>query len=214
MYVPAHFRIDDRAALRAFMRAHAFATLVTVADGAPFATHLPLLVDGAGDELVLRGHVARANPQWRTLEEQDALAVFTGPHAYVSPSWYTVAQSVPTWNYTAVHASGRGRLLTERGAVMDVLCRLTDTEEARFAQPWSVDRLSEDYLDGMRRAIVAFEIPVARLDGKYKLSQNRSAADRTNVSDALGASADPSAREVAELMRAQSLAGREYRPWR
>ncbi len=203
MYVPAHFRIDDRAELRAFMRAHAFATLVTVVDGAPFATHVPLLVDGEDGGLVLRGHVARANPQWRTLEEQDALAIFSGPHAYVSPSWYTVAQSVPTWNYTAVHALGRGRLLSERAEVMDVLRRLTDTEEARFAQAWSVDRLSEDYLEGMRRAIVAFEIPVTRLEGKYKLSQNRSAADQAGVAGALGASADPTAREVAELMRAQ-----------
>ena len=202
MYLPAHFRVDDGATLRAFMRAHAFATLVTVVDGAPFATHLPLLVDGDGDELVLRGHVARANPQWRTLAEQDALAIFSGPHAYVSPAWYTVAQSVPTWNYTAVHASGRGRLLTERDDVMDVLRRLTDGEEANFAQPWSMDRLSEESVDGMRRAIVAFAIPVARLDGKYKLSQNRSAADRTGVADALLTSRDAGASEVAELIRA------------
>jgi transcriptional regulator len=202
VYVPAHFRIDDRAELRAFMRAHAFATLVTVVDGAPFATHIPLLIGGEDDALVLRGHVARANPQWRTLEEQDALAIFSGPHAYVSPSWYTAAQSVPTCNYTAVHALGRGRLLSERAEVMDVLRRLTDAEEARFARPWSMERLSDDYLEGMRRAIVAFEIPVTRLEGKYKLSQNRSAADRAGVADALGASADPAAREVAELMRA------------
>ncbi len=203
MYVPAHFRIDDVATLRAFMRAHAFAALVTVVNGAPFATHLPLLIDGEGDELVLRGHVARANPQWRTLEDQDALAIFSGPHAYVSPSWYTVAESVPTWNYATVHAIGRGRLLTERTGVMDVLRRLTDGEEARFEQPWSIDRLTEDYVDGMRRAIVAFEIPVTRLEGKYKLSQNRIPADRTGVAEALTASGDPTARDVALLMRVQ-----------
>ncbi len=113
MYVPGHFRVDDPETLRAFMRAHAFATLVTVVDGAPFATHVPFLVDDAkgGEEaagLVLRAHVARANPQWRTLEEQDALVIFSGPHAYVSPAWYGAAESVPTWNYTAVHAYGAG----------------------------------------------------------------------------------------------------------
>ncbi len=202
MYVPAHFRVDDRATLRAFMRAHAFATLVTVVDGAPFATHVPLLVDGEGDAIVLRGHVARANPQWRTLEEQEALAVFSGPHAYISPSWYAAAQSVPTWNYTAVHALGRGRLVTERAGVLDVLRRLTDTEESRFAEPWSMERLSEDYVEGMMRAIVAFEIPVARLEGKYKLSQNRGDADRNGVAGALAASDDPATRGVAALMDA------------
>jgi transcriptional regulator len=202
VYVPAHFRIDDSLVLRAFMRAHAFATLVTVVDGAPFATHLPLLVDGEGDAFVLRGHVARANPQWRTLEEQDALAIFSGPHAYVSPAWYTVEQSVPTWNYTTVHALGRGRLLTERADVMDVLRRLTDTEEGRFARPWSMDRLTDDYVESMRRAIVAFEIPVTRLEGKYKLSQNRGGADRDSVADALATSDDPAARGVAALMGA------------
>jgi transcriptional regulator len=203
VYVPAHFRIDDDATLHAFMRAHAFATLVTLVDGAPFATHLPLLVDadGDGDELILRGHIARANPQWETLEDQDALAIFSGPHAYVSPTWYTSAQNVPTWNYTAVHALGRGRVLTERADVMDVLRRLTDREEARFTQPWSIERLPEDYVESLRRAIVAFEIPVTRLEGKYKLSQNRSAADQTGVADTLGASIDPTAREVAALMR-------------
>jgi transcriptional regulator len=205
VYVPAHFRLDDPAVLRAFMRAHAFATLVTVVDGAPFATHLPVLVDDdergeAGTGLVLRAHVARANPQWQTLEEQDALVMFTGPHAYVSPSWYTVVPSVPTWNYTAAHAYGRGRILTERDDVLDLLRRLTDKEEAGFARPWSVDRLSDEYVDTMMRAIVAFAIPVARIEGKYKLSQNRSADDRAGVTEALARSSDGTARDVATLM--------------
>lgn len=203
MYVPASFRIADAGTLRAFMKAHAFATLVTMVDGAPFATHLPILVDGEGDEVVLRGHVARANPQWRTLEEQDAMVIFTGPHGYVSPAWYATVPSVPTWNYTAVHAYGRARILTERDDVWDTLRRLTDAEEARFAQPWSIDRLSEEYVDGMRAAIVAFAIPVARLDGAYKMSQNRTAADRGGVAAALAASPDPTARDLAALMHDQ-----------
>ncbi len=206
MYVPGHFRLDDPAALRAFMRAHAFATLVTLVDGAPFATHLPVLVDDApgegGPELVLRAHVARANPQWRALAEQDALVIFSGPHAYVSPAWYTVAESVPTWNYTAVHAYGRGCILAEPDAVRDVLRRLTDANEAGFAQPWRMEDLPGDYVEGMMRGIVAFAIPVTRLEGKAKLSQNRSAEDRTGVVAALAASGDPSARAVAGLMRA------------
>ena len=117
MYVPSHFRVDDASELAAFMRENAFATLVSVHDGAPFATHLPVLVDGVGASLALSGHVARANPQWTSLDAHDVLVMFTGPHAYVSPSCYENPKSVPTWNYTAVHVYGRAQLVDDRGAV-------------------------------------------------------------------------------------------------
>ncbi|GAC1622984.1 MAG: FMN-binding negative transcriptional regulator [Candidatus Elarobacter sp.] len=202
MYVPPHFRIDDPAEIAAFMRSNAFATLVSVHEGAPFATHLPLLVDGEGASLTLAGHVARANPQWRSLADQESLALFTGPHAYVSPSWYGNAKSVPTWNYAAVHVYGRARLVADPAQVYDTLRRLTEREEGRSAKPWRIESLPDDYVGTMMEGIVAFTIVPSRVEGKYKLSQNRDRADRETVARELSASPSELARETAALMQA------------
>lgn len=201
MYVPPHFRIDDPAMLASFMRRNAFATLVTVQDGAPFATHLPLLVDGEGESLRLTGHMARANPQWRDFADRDVLAIFAGPHAYVSPSWYANPKSVPTWNYATVHVYGPARTIDDRAGVYDVLHRLTHREEHGMAAPWRIESLPDDYVANMMQGIVAFEIVPSRVEGKYKLSQNRPREDRETVTRELASSASETARGTAELMR-------------
>jgi transcriptional regulator len=204
MYRPAEFREDDRGALYALIRAHGFATLVTVADGAPFASHLPLLLDEAHGALL--GHVARANPQWRHFGPGEAVAIFQGPHGYVSPSWYATAPAVPTWDYVAVHAYGRPRVIEDPAAVRRLLARLVASAESALPAPWSLD-LPEDFLARMVHGIVAFEMPLDRLAGKRKLSQNRSPADRAGVVAGLRAAGnDALANEVAaQLATAGSL---------
>ena len=200
MYVPKPYRIDDLSTLHAFMDRHAFATLVSTIDGVPFATHLPLLVDRDGEYGTLRGHVARANPHWEHLGDAPSLAMFAGPHAYVSPSWYVTVPSVPTWNYTAVHVTGHARIVDDPAVVSDILRRSIEAEEVAFAQPWEMTSLSDDYLAAMTRAIVAFEMPINQIQGKYKLSQNRIPDDRKRVAHALSGSPDPAARAAGALM--------------
>ncbi len=205
MYVPAAFDASASGRCHALIEAYPFGTLVTVDEaGVPFATHLPFLLDPAASPRgTLLGHVARANPQWRHFAAgRPALAVFQGPHAYVSPAWYGVQPSVPTWNYVAVHAYGIPAVLEEPGRVRALLARLVTTHEAGRPDAWRMEALPEDYLAGMMRGIVAFELPIARLEGKAKLSQNRTAADQERVRAALAAAGDPLAGAVAGLMAA------------
>ena len=203
MYIPKHFQITDTAWCHALMRAQSFAAMITADDaGAPFATHLPILVDPARGPLgTLRGHVARANPHWRYLSAgRPTLVIFAGAHAYVSPSWYATHPSVPTWNYEAVHATGTGALVEDPEPVKTLLADLVRTYESSGPTAWSLEGLPADYLAGMQRGIVAFEIPIERLEGKAKLSQNRDAVDQTRTREALAAADDPLARAVAALM--------------
>jgi len=203
VYVPKHFEVTDTAWCHALMRAQSFALMVTADDaGAPFATHLPLLVDERRGPLgTLRGHVARANPHWRYLAAgRPTLVVFSGAHAYVSPSWYATHPAVPTWNYVAVHASGTGLLVEDAEAVRALLADLVQVYESPGPEAWSFEGLAADYVAGMQKGIVAFEIPIGRLEGKAKLSQNRDAVDRGRTREALAASDDPVARAVAALM--------------
>ena len=203
MYIPKHFQITDTAWCHALMRAQSFAAMITADDaGVPFATHLPILVDPARGSLgTLRGHVARANPHWRYLSAgRPTLVIFAGAHAYVSPSWYATHPSVPTWNYVAVHATGTGALVEDPEPVKTLLADLVRTYESSGPAAWSLEGLPADYLAGMQRGIVAFEIPIERLEGKAKLSQNRDAVDQARTREALAAADDPLARAVAALM--------------
>jgi transcriptional regulator len=216
MYVPEAFRVDRPEALRDFMRRHSFATLVTVVDGAPFATHLPLLLDAArGAHGTLLGHLARANPHWHAFDVDgtaqsgsgaadgrgpESLAIFSGPHAYVSPSWYETPVAVPTWNYTAVHAYGRPRVIEEPERVLDVLRRSVDSYEAAFEAPWRMDGLPSGYVEKLAANVVAFAIEVTRIEGKLKLSQNRSEADRRGAVDGLRRHGGADGELVAQLM--------------
>jgi transcriptional regulator len=203
MYIPKPFQVTDPAWCHTLMRAQSFAAMITADDaGVPFATHLPMLVDPArGPFGTLRGHVARANPHWRYVAAgRPTLVIFSGAHAYVSPSWYAAHPSVPTWNYVAVHARGTGALVEDPEQVRTLLADLVRTFERAGPAAWSFDGLPADYLAGMQRGIVAFEIPIERLEGKAKLSQNRDAVDQTRTRETLAASDDPLARAVAALM--------------
>jgi transcriptional regulator len=202
MYIPSAFAVDDRAALQAVMDAYSFATLVSVDAGRPFATHLPLLLDaGRGAHGVLIGHVARANPQWRQLEQAEALAIFHGPHAYISPAWYGPGPaSVPTWNYVAVHAYGTVRIIEDAALVAEQLRALVERHEV--GSDWVLDTA---YAGRIQAGVVAFELEITRLEGKFKLSQNKPAAARAGVAAALAASPADHDRAVAAAM----LAGAE-----
>ena len=203
MYIPKHFEITDTPWCHALIRAQGFAAMITADDaGVPFATHLPILVDPARGPLgTLRGHVARANPHWRYLAAgRPTLVIFSGAHAYISPSWYATHPSVPTWNYVAVHATGTGALVEDPARVTTLLADLVRTYEGTGPGAWSFEGLAADYVAGMQRAIVAFEIPIERLEGKAKLSQNRDAVDQARTREALASADDPLARAVAALM--------------
>jgi transcriptional regulator len=203
MYLPKHFEQNDETLLATLMREHPLATLVTVQDGVPTADHVPLEYDAA--TRTLRGHVARANPLWRVAADQPVLAVFCGPQAYVSPSWYPskadTHKVVPTWNYTVVHAHGPLRVLDNAPWLHGLVTRLTAHHEAPQAQPWAVSDAPEDYVLQMLRAIVGIEVPVERLVGKWKVSQNRGQADRAGVAAALEAAGAEPARAMAALVR-------------
>ena len=203
MYIPKHFDASDVAWCHAHIRREPFAILVGVDDaGAPFATHLPVLLDEEPAPLgTLFAHVARQNPQWQLFAaNRPVLVVFWGPHGYVSPSWYAQHPSVPTWNYVAVHAYGVPRIVEEPVRVRALLDRLVHAFEDGRPNPWRMDGLTDKYLDGMMRGIVAFEIPIDRLEGKAKLSQNRPPGDQASVRAALAAEDDPLARAAAALM--------------
>lgn len=204
MYIPSAFREDDPAVLREIIAANSFATLVTVREGVPFATHLPLLLDGERGALgTLRGHVARANPQWQDLEQQQALVLFQGPHGYVSPSWYETDPAVPTWNYEAVHAYGRARLLEGERPLLALLHELATHFEQGRAQPWKPHE-REEFSRRLLPGIVGFEIEIERLEGKRKLSQNRPEADRRGVIQALRSAGDAELQRLAERMTTQT----------
>ncbi len=205
IYLPDAFNEPDLDALHALIESQSFATLISPDSLEPMITHLPLLLDrqrGAHGTLI--GHCARANPHWRILQEQPVtIAVFHGPHAYVSPSWYGVHPSVPTWNYAVVHATGRARLLQEPQALEQITRRLVETFEGPRSDPWRMD-LPQDFRQRMLGGIVGFEIEIAQLRGKFKLSQNRSLDDRRRVVTALEAGG-AAEQEVAALMRARVM---------
>ncbi len=203
MYTPEHFAEDDPDRISEILAGYGFALVVTVdGEGLPCASHLPLIHDPRlGPRGTIIGHMARANPQWRQFDrERDVLAVFSGPHAYVSPSWYETHPAVPTWNYAAVHVYGRPRIIDDPEALRAHVQRLVERHESSFETPWRMN-LPQRYETSMLRAIVAFEIEISRLEGKFKLSQNRDDIDRRNVASRLDALGFDDARAVAGLMR-------------
>lgn len=195
MYLPRHFAQEDPAALHALMRAHPLAMLVSTGPDGLTADHLPLTFDA--DASLLRGHVARANPLWRHADGRPVMAVFRGPQAYVSPSFYPSKavhhKVVPTWNYAVVHAHGALRAVDDAAWLHALVSQLTGQHEALRDRPWAVDDAPPDYVRQMLGAIVGIEIAVERLVGKWKLSQNRSAEDRDGVRRGLAADAGPAA---------------------
>ena len=207
MYLPRHFEQHDRAALAALMRERPLATLVVATRSGPSADLIPLeYVADAGPHGTLRGHVARANPLWQHAGAQ-ALVVFTGPDAYVSPGWYAAKREhgkvVPTWNYTMVQARGVLRAVDDAAWLRALVGRLTDHHEAAQATPWQVGDAPDDFVAQMLRAIVGIEITLDTLQGKWKIGQNRSVADREGVAAGL----DATQPEMAALVRLAKAAG-------
>jgi transcriptional regulator len=202
MYVPTAFEEKDRGKLHDFIEAHSFGLLVSAPGGVPFATHLPLLLErDAGPHGCLVGHLARANPHWHGLDGQEVLAVFSGPHAYVSPTWYEADNVVPTWNYVAVHAYGTARLVEDPETLSGILAATVATYERPMPNPWSLDT-GGDFFRKMARAVVGFRVEIRRLEGKWKLNQNHPPERRERVVRVLEQAEDPEAREIARLMRA------------
>src|SRR5579885_2727039 len=204
MYIPKAFREDDLEKLHKLMQEYSFAALVTQQDGVPVATHLPFLLDmERGQYGTLMAHMARANPQWRTFDSgQEALVIFQGPHAYISPSWYEVELSVPTWNYAAVHVYGYPRLIEDPQVLYSELKALIETHESQFKHPWPF-ALPADYTEKMMRGTVGFTLEITRIEGKYKLSQNRTPSERARVIAAL----ETTHPDVAQLMKEREQSG-------
>jgi transcriptional regulator len=200
MYVPPAFAVDDVARLQDFMQEFNFATLVTQHDGELTASHIPFLLDRAAEPYgTLRAHVAIRNPQLKDLQSgSQALVIFQGPHTYISPSWYVNPENVPTWNYTVVHAYGVPKI-GNKTAMLELLKDLTAKHESGLERPWDFDP-NAAWIQKLLNDIVAFEIRIEKLEGKFKLNQNRKPEDRQGVIETLSASEDPAQRAVASWM--------------
>jgi transcriptional regulator len=201
MYVPTAYNVEDESRIEAFMRRYDFATLVTSSPAGLSATHVPLIVRRNSRGLVLLGHVARANKHWQAMTGGvESMAVFHGPHGYVSPTWYVASPAVPTWNYAVVHAYGRPRATEDVGFTRSVVDELVRRYELG-ANAWNSEGLSPAFLDPLLSAIVAFEMPVERIEAKFKLGQNRSREDRAATQAGLLRQGSPEASALADFMR-------------
>ncbi len=196
MYSPSYNRVEDRAELVAFMRQHNFPVLVTGLGGSLHASHLPAMVQEEGEQIVIDMHMAHANAQWREFFDEDVMVVFSGPHAYVSPRWYEDSERVPTWNYAAVHAYGVPSLITDKAAKHASQRRLVAAMDPQWLPKF--DALSESYVSGMLNGIVNFQIPVTRIETRWKLSQNRGRREMELIAAALEKSGEGA---LAELTR-------------
>ena len=204
MYIPEHFRLRNEADAIAFMVANPFAILISTTDEGPYATHLPLSIHATEQHVSLRGHVAKANPHWRYLEQQPrCMAIFHGPHSYISPTNYTARESVPTWNYAAVHVYVDARIFSAERDVHAMLNELMNTFEPTYREQW--EGLSAKFRENMLRQIVGFEITATRIEGKFKLSQNRTREDQAKVMASLAKSEDSAVSGVARMMKEQNL---------
>ena len=203
MYVPEQFAVTDRPKQIDFIRSTGWGLLTGVIDGAPFVTHLPFLVDGAAGSEKLIAHMARANPHWKSFKSgEPQLVVFSGPHAYISPSWYNADKVVPTWNYATAHVYGNPVIIDDPGTLYARQQELVNHYEAQYDTPWQMEYVDAKFINGMLRGIVCFEMPIETIQCKYKISQNRPTEDQIRVVDALGSSKDANAKGIANLMQA------------
>jgi len=199
MYIPSFNTFSDKQEIIAFMQRYSFATIVTMIDDKPFATHLPFLVKDENEKVLLYSHFAKANPQSKEIFDKQSLVIFTEPHAYISPSNYETEKVVPTWNYIAVHAYGTATQLERMEQKAELLKHTIETFEAEYFKQW--ESLPEDYRTRMMNGIIAFEIEVTDLQAKKKLSQNRTDKEIENVIHSLEKSDDTNVRDIAEYMR-------------
>jgi transcriptional regulator len=198
MYIPKHFKIDDVEKLYDFIEKYSFATVFSQHNEEPYATHLPLLVNK--EDGLLYGHFARPNGQWKDIENQKVLAVFQGPHCYISPSWYESNPAVPTWNYVAIHVYGQMEIVEDD----QELFRSLEEMVAKYEKPDSSYHLNDvdsSFLEGMSRGIVAFKINITKIEGKAKLSQNHPAVRQELVIKQLENSSDQNNKQIAKLMK-------------
>ena len=205
MYTPPAFHDDDVESIKATIRAARIGSLVTATAAGLFATPLPLFLDdNEGEHGVLHGHMAKANPQWRSEPVGEGLAIFMGPDAYISPSWYVTKQEtgkvVPTWNYMAVEAKGVVEFFHDADRLLEAVTRLTDLHEGARAAPWAVSDAPIDFIASQLRGIVGIRMTVTQLTGKRKMSQNRTEADRAGVRKGLSESDAPGDRIVSTLV--------------
>jgi len=211
MYLPQHFQETDRTRLFEFIEQHSFGLLISNLNGEQFASHLPLLVDRqAGDCGALVGHMARANPQW-TMTDRQVLAVFSGPHAYISPTWYEAQDVVPTWNYVTVHVYGTFEIEHDHAATLQIVRDYVSFYERSMPQPWQMSQTWQlpqpsaadaraDYIDKMARAVVGFRVAIQRIEGKWKLNQNHPRERREKVARALAERRDENSQAISALM--------------
>jgi transcriptional regulator len=200
VYIPEHFRVRDHADAIAFMQANPFIVLISNADGLPYASHVPVKIREAGEHLIIRGHFAKANPHWRHLEQQSqCLTIFHGPHSFISTCLYTNRESVPTWNYGAVHVYGNTRLFTSPDELQGMLHELIGLFEPAYTEQWASQ--TEAYRQKMLSHIVGFEIIATSIEAKFKLSQNRSREEQANVIASLAQAEDTAVSGVSRMMR-------------
>ena len=198
MYVPKYFEETDSRVLKGLIRQFSFALLVTARKGVPIGTHIPMYIsDNHGNDRLL-GHLARANSHWQDFDgKKQAMAVFQGPHSYISPNWYVSSDLPPTWNYATVHAYGRPRTIEDTVKIKNVLSQLVRDNETDLTGNWEIQKLSKENLASQLKNIVVFEMPIERLEGKFKMSQNRKAADAQGVANSLRTTRDSNAVSVA-----------------
>ena len=207
MYIPEWFREDRAECLQGLIREHPLATVVTLGQQELVATHIPLIYDPNPEPMgTLRGHLSRANPQWQSFRpEVEALAIFQGPQAYISPSWYPTRQQtgrvVPTWNYAVVHAYGSLETYTDINRLREHVKSLTEIHEKNFSPPWVPENAPQPFIEGLLHAIVGLEIVIKRWEGKWKASQNRPAEDRSGVVEGLLSQCEPASADMAQLVR-------------
>jgi transcriptional regulator len=209
MYIPASFRVSEEATIFSFIERYDFATIVTSsASEGMIATHVPVLLKRVGNGVVLQGHVARPNEHWRSFDgSTQALAIFQGPHGYVSPTWYTSAPAVPTWNYAVVHMYGRPLATEDRQVTSDILEALVRKYESHRARPYRTEELPQNFYEQMLSRIVAFEMAIDRIESKFKLGQNRSKEDREGTLEGLSAEGSPGADALAAFTREHAKTG-------
>jgi len=207
MYRPDHFRVDDIAQMHALMRARPLAALVSAGPSGLYATHLPVVLKAEGEFGAIECHLARANPHWKDLAEGgEAMMIFQGPEAYITPNWYAskaeTGRVVPTWNYAAVHAYGRPQVMQDKAWTLRHVSDLTAQQEAGEPRPWAVSDAPESFIDVMLRGIVGFRFDITRLEGKWKMSQNREMRDRVTTAAGLEQRGKNEDTQVAEVIRA------------
>jgi transcriptional regulator len=212
MYIPSAYAETDLSRLHDFIEANSFGLLVSQVDGVPFASHVPFLLEWqGGPQGCLIAHVARANPQWKEADGETVLAVFSGPHSYISPTWYEAEQVVPTWNYAAAHVYGRVQVIEDRDVLRDIVRKFVQIYESAMPRPWSFDSTTS-FGTRMLAQIVGLRIEIEKIEGKWKLNQNHPVERRIKVIRALQERGDENARAVAAMMERQINDSPPHRP--